>query len=103
MVMHYIIMYMHEAVVDDVMSKTCNVHIFRDIMDMMVGSIKEGRAEDVKLADAGFLEGITMRVKRAKFSKPHPLLLKTTPIFDRFGEKLLAPPCQSSRFRSRFF
>ena len=37
---------------DDVMHKNCNVHIFREIMDIMVkgsGSIKEGWAEDGKL------------------------------------------------------
>ena len=34
------------------MHKNCNVHIFREIMDIMAkgsGSIKEGRAEDGKL------------------------------------------------------
>ena len=48
----YIIMVMHEVVVNDVMHKNCNVHIFREIMDIMAkgsGSIKEGRAEDGKL------------------------------------------------------
>ena len=48
------------------------------------------------MADAGFVEGGFCYYYRAqsmcKFSKPHPLSVKTMPIFDRFGVKLLALP-----------
>ena len=45
-------MVMREVVIDEVMHKNCNVHIFREIMDIMAkgsGSIKEEWAEDGKL------------------------------------------------------
>ena len=42
-----------------------------------------------------FLKGVSVTVLRAKrahakFLKPHPLLIKNTPIFDRFREGILA-------------
>ena len=44
----------------------------------------------IPVADTGFLEGgfqyNNARGARAKISKPRPLLIKTTPVFDRFGE-----------------
>ena len=45
---------------------------------------------DSPVADAGFLEGGFCYIIAHEFLKPHPLGVKTTPIFDRFGEKLLA-------------
>ena len=55
------------------------------------------------VADAGYLEGgfyyNYARKARAKISKPRPLLLETTRIFDRFGEK----PCVNGPVFDRDF
>ena len=58
------------------------------------------------VADAGFLEGgfcyIIARKACAKIFKPRTLSIKTAPIFDRFGEKLLALPVNRSVFDLNF-
>ena len=58
------------------------------------------------LTDAGFVEwgfcyNIAHKV-RAKFLKLCPFLIKTTHIFDQFGEKLLALPVNRSIFDPDF-
>ena len=63
-------------------------------------------AEDYAVADAGFLEGgfcyCVAREARPKFLKLHPLLIKTTSIFDRFREGILALPVNQSVFDRNF-
>ena len=54
------------------------------------------------VADAGFLEGGFCYIIAREFLKPHPLSVKTTPIFNRFGEKLLALPGNRSVFDRDF-
>ena len=54
------------------------------------------------VADAGFLEGGFCYIIEREFLKPHPLSGKTTPIFDRFGEKFLALPINRSVFDRDF-
>ena len=58
------------------------------------------------MADAGFLEGgfccNIVREAPAKFSRPRPLSIKTTPIFERLGEKLLVLPVNPSVFDRDF-
>ena len=49
-----------------------------------------------------FFEGGFCYSIAREFLKPHPLLVKTTPIFDRFGEKLLALPVNRSVFDRDF-
>ena len=58
------------------------------------------------LADAGLHEGgfcyNIARKAHVKNLKPRPLLIKNTPIFDRFGEKFLALPVNLSIFDRDF-
>ena len=49
-----------------------------------------------------FLKGGSVTILRAENLKPCPFLIKTTPIFDHFGEKLLALPVNLSIFDRDF-
>ena len=49
-----------------------------------------------------FLKGVSVATSRAKFSRPRPLAIKNTPIFERWGEKLLALPVNPSVFDRDF-
>ena len=56
---------------------------------------------DAGLHEGGFCYNIVCKA-RAKTLKPRPLLIKNTPIFDHFGEKLLALPVNLSIFDQDF-
>ena len=68
---------------------------------VMCGTLTSSQSQPIQWRMQDFLKGGSVTVSR-KFLKPHPLLIKNTPIFDRFRERILALPVNQSVFDRNF-